>query len=332
MKQDNKKPIPLEERLEKIHSKMLHLFVDGGLIARHLKNVTRADLDVYPVIIGGINLMRCARLHPKAVKLLGKLYKNDIDIKYVVTKKIDDNNDPIAKKAHEMRLNFINKIMADPIVQHQISNLAKTMQGLEIKLTLKEYSNIPREAIKRSMLMSVKAEYILNGKPVLKKGLIDTGLYTTYSQDYFDSYHVFFMKEIKYPIPFRIDRRIPFATCGWAYYDTIRMLVVCGDAYKKAIEDNDIDEQKYQFLKYIKYLGKFAVLFTQVNRIKDEEDFDNISGLYKSAHKVFSKYGMRGYDVQLLEEADKKTLESIVSALQRKTNLTQLEKAVRSSA
>jgi hypothetical protein len=136
------------------------------------------------------------------------------------------------------------------------------------------------------------------------------------------------MKELSLPIPYYVSRGVPFATCGWAYYDTVRMLVVCGDAYRAALEAGDAGEQRYQ---YTKYLAKFAVLYTQVNRLRGDDDYERIKTLYASAQDIFSRYGLGAYDMAALEDGDKRLLQGIVEALQQKTNLAKLERAIRAT-
>lgn len=316
-------------KLELAHSRLLHEFVDGGLLSRHLKkHITK---DVYPVVIGGINVMRCAKLHAKAAAILGKLYKNDLDVKFVVAKHVADNNDSIIKHTHDMRMRFINDILTDKSLDKHLKRAAGD-ELIEIRLVLDDKRDVPRESVRRTMLVCLRAEYYIGGEKVYKKTFMDTGMYTTFSQDYFDKYHVFFMKVINRPIPYYMNNNIPFATCGWAYYDTVRMLVICGGAYSKALADGDVDEQKYQFVKYIKYLSKFAVLYTQVNRLKGDSDYEKMKELYESARSILNRYELVSLkDIKALSSKDKKAVQAIVGTLQQRTNLTNLEKAIRSA-
>jgi hypothetical protein len=332
----------LVSKLELVHSKLIQLFVDGGLLARHIgtraqdvghgqATPMRRNHEIYPVVIGGVNVLRCAKLNVRAIALLGRLYKNDIDIKFVVKGKVKDNDVHVMKRAHLMRMRFIDGLLADGAVERHIANVARRVKGLEIKLIVEDKTGAPREAVRRSMVVSIRAEYRVAGTLRLKKVLMDTGMYTTFSQDYFDSYHAFFMKELSLPIPYYVSRGVPFATCGWAYYDTVRMLVVCGDAYRAALEIGDVGEQRYQFVKYTKYLGKFAVLYTQVNKLRGDDDYERIKTLYTSAQDIFSRYGLGAYNMTALDDGDRRLLQEIVEALQQKTNLANLERAIRAT-
>jgi hypothetical protein len=334
----------LVSRLEHVHSKLLQLFVDGGLLARHIgtrvqdvgqgkghARPRRRDNEIYPVVIGGVNVLRCAKLDDRAIGLLGRLYKNDIDIKFVVKGKVKDNDAHVMKRAHAMRMRFIQGLLADGTVERHVANAARRVNGLEIKFIVDDKTGASREAVRRSMVVSIRAEYRVAGTLVLKKVLMDTGMYTSFSQDYFDGYHAFFMKEVSLPIPYYVSRGVPFATCGWAYYDTVRMLVLCGDAYRAALETGDVGEQRYQFVKYTKYLGKFAVLYTQVNKLRGDDDYERIKTLYASAQDIFSRYGLSAYGMTALDDGDKRLLQGIVDTLQQKTNLANLERAIRAT-
>lgn len=316
--------------LEHIHSRLLHMLVDGGLLARH---ITKHPLkNVYPVVVGGINVMRCARLHTKATMLLGSIYKHDIDIKYVISKRILNNDNATVRRTHNARMSFINGLLDDPVLQSSIHDVAKRVPGLDIKLVVEDKLDSPHEVVKRIMVVSVRVNYYVNGELALQKTLMDTGLYTTFSQKYFNSYHTFFLKEMVQPIPYITKKGIPYATCGWAYYDTIRMLVVSGDAYRSAIDNNDTDEQRQQlFMKYVKYLAKFVVLYTQMNQLKGGEHYKKLKELYDSAQGILAKYGMKAYDTDVLDIQDKRILRQIVNALQKNTNLLKMEKTIRNS-
>ncbi len=97
------------------------------------------------------------------------------------------------KKAHAMRMRFIDDLLADVAVERHVANAARRVKGLEIKLVVDDKTGAPREAVRRSMVVSIRAEYRVAGVLVMKKVMMDTGMYTTFSQDYFDSYHAFFM-------------------------------------------------------------------------------------------------------------------------------------------
>lgn len=304
--------------IEEIHSQVLAVYMDKGGISRYIRKYFARDY--YPVLIGGINVKRCADMEPKARELIGSLYTHDIDIKFVIVKDIIDNTDPAVVAAHEARLRFVNEVSTDEISLSAVRSIEKAYKGLRINLKIHEMKKTRNEILRRNIMINFNAEYYIDGVHVGTKEIIDTGIYSNYSQEEIMSYRKFFANELNRPIPFYVHKGIPYATCGWAYYDTIKMLVLYGQRYETA---SDPKERRYQFEKLLKYIGKFLVLYTQLNRIRGDSKFDNIKRVY-----VRSKWLLKKLSFQTdatIPRRKKQVMEELLNELDNNTDVTRLK-------
>ncbi len=332
--------------LELLHSKLIEEFVDKGLLGRHMQKYVTTKM--YPVIVGGTNIVRCANLNPKARVLIGKLYKNDIDIKFVLPRKVKSPEDKFFIHAHKMRMQFINDLLTDTNIDTHLANAIKSIKainGIEVKLVINDklLTSI-HEHVRLGMVVSIRADYYINGVFVMKKGLVDTALYTTFhAKLQFDSCSfgknvncdMFFKKNGKQTIPYETDKGVLFGTCGWIYYDTVRMLVYSCDTYLQALQDHDIYNIHFYFVKHVKYVAKFAVLWTQVNQLKDGKKYNNIKNLYSMTRDILNKYDVMITDdikQKDLDDRDKNALIGIMDLLRGETNIEELEKVIRASS
>lgn len=314
----------MDKRIEELHNRLLKLFVDGGVIGRHIKKYIKPDF--YPVLIGGINVVRCAALEPGARALIGSLYSNDIDIKFVIMKPVQDHEDAAVVAAHEARMAFVADIMNDNKMVASVRRVVDKMNAghgdkIEVHMSLEDFRTKEHEGVKRNMMVNIKAEYIVNGKKVGSHAIIDTGIFSTYSQEDFVSYQKFFQNELRRPIPFYVYKGIPFATCGWAYYDTVRMLVLYGQRYEEA---NTPKEKRWQFNKVLKYVVKFSVLFTQINRLRNDANYEKITRVYKRSKELLKKIKFASDPV--VTRRQKRVLEELLEELDRETSLARLIK------
>lgn len=311
-----------------VHSKLLKMFVDGGLLARHIMNPAFKNQKIYPVVIGGVNVLRCARISKAAIELLGSVYKNDLDIKFVVNKTIRDNNDNTVRKADAMRRVFLEAIMRDAVIATKVRDLGKR-SGVSIVLKLEDMTQTSNEMLMRNMMVNIYVEYIgKDGVLIGKKEFIDTGIYSNYSQELFKSYQRFFKEPLRRPIPVKLHNGIPFATCGWTYYDTIRMLILYGQRFRDSMMKTSLKNQRFQFLRYLKYLTKFVVLYVQINKINGGKGFNKIQDMYERARDVLSKTNIRDKTVTGVTLEQQDIMNALIDVLQDKTNLQKLQTSI----
>lgn len=351
--------------MERIHSRILKELVDARepLLAKHFikSNFWQAQqdrresehlrsvpgtalaepLDVYPVVIGGANIMRCSKLSPMAKKMVGTIHKNDLDIKWVITAPIANNKDILAVKAHLARMHFIESVMADPTIHARISAIAAKLSDgkVSVKLEARDQTRVGPRMLRNALMWVIYATYIdtATNTPIATKELVDTGLYSSFSQEFFHGTRNHNRKNHKTAytetVPVYVHKGVPFATCGWSYYDTVRMLVLYGQRYRKvASNPTAIRDRRWMYLRYIKYLAKFTVLYTQINRINESPE---LTTLYESVKRQLGRSAqiMKGENAKIakrsdLTEKERRIMASLLEMLEGKTNMRQLEAAI----
>ena len=320
------------------HSELMKILLDEGIIGSHLQRAFRRGF--YPVVVGGTNVVRCAALSQKARKIAGSVYNNDIDIKFVITKEIKSNADPIVTRAHDVRMRFITDLLNDPRLNEAIEKVSRPHKGLSIKLVLTDMSDVKPtpdmsedkrksiEMLHRHIVKSITAQYWLKGELAHKTALLDTAIYSSYAEDMFRNYQTFFDHPMRHPIPFYMSADgTPYATCGWSYYDTVRMLMLSAEHYRSF--PNGTYDKRFHYLKFLKYLAKFIVFYVQINRLKDEHKFDELKAMYERAKAVLSTNNIKDKTITDLTRAQRQLVHEMSLQLRQKTNLKRLEQVLR---
>jgi hypothetical protein len=201
---------------------------------------------IYPVVLGGVDVMRCAK---------GQGSTSDIDIKFVVCPRVLGPDDVIFQQAISIRDRFIAEVFelgkeALALALGTNSTIELTMGDTDLKI-----------------LTQRKAIYITYLSTGTKEVIIDTGIFSDYSVEMFDQFHNFFNFA---SVPTIFVDHIPYATCSWTLVDTVRML--------KASKDKGL-HIKFWRNKYVKYLSKFALMYNSYNKT------DKASAIYQHATK-----------------------------------------------
>lgn len=210
------------------HDKLIALFMKHFLSTPGLFNRYKTN-DIYPVVLGGIDVIRCCQ---------GFGTTADIDIKFVVSPKIVGKEDPNFRLACALRDRFLAELL-------QIANDSK-MLGPTTILTVSEVDQ------KMPSARVVVYEEINNNKQIF----IDTGIFSNMSMYMYENFANFFPHKL---IPTFVDNHIPFATCSWTLVDTVRMLHYCKEQFKIS------NHAQFWKKKYLKYLGKFNILYHYYN-------------------------------------------------------------------
>ena len=301
-------------QIDRMHDRLIKELIDKGFLAKHLELACAKQTDFYPVLVGGVNIKRCASLEPKAKRLLGKLGTNDIDISFVVSKFVRDNSDPIVQTAHSARLNFLTNLLYDPEFVAFVKQFGERRQTA-VMLSV----NMPQpvfEFIERVKLTSIIVKY-KNADCLVEKGLIDTTIISNYADKTDMLYPKYIGKALRDPIPYIMMKNLPFATCNFIFYDTVRVL----SETLLTLHDGSNDQRKQ--LKVIKYIAKFCIMYTQVNKIKNDDEFESIKRVYEQAREEMVKT-----EIDLPQY--KQLVHKLKAALEKHTNFKQIEAAVTS--
>ena len=263
------------------------------LIDLFLNNILKTDglfvktTDVYPVLLGGVDVMRCSK---------GRGETQDIDIKFVVIPQVGGPDDTVFKEAVKMRDEFLAKLM-------QVAN-ASGLLGPTTSLSLSEHPIMKTSRI---------CMYEENHATGVKEVLIDTGIFSNYSWNMFDNFANFFDTNV--PVPVYYKAKVPYATCSWTLVDTVRMLHVCRkqvediQAQKQPQNEKQAKNEKFWMDKFVKYQLKFALMYNSYNKSKKSQ--------VDEAYKLATQYLTSGADVD--------TAKLVTDLLSDNTNESYLE-------
>lgn len=296
--------------IDQIHDKLIKYLLDSGMLARHLKP---GNSDFYPVIVGGVNVSRCAMLQPKAKKLLGQLSLHDIDIGFVIRQEITDNSHELVQMAHDARMKFLTALIYDDEFVRFVRGFAE-QNNTFIWLSINMYQPI-FEFIGKVRLVSLHAKYKLEDGSTVSRELIDTSILSNYADKSDLLYPVYIGRSLVNPIPYFKQAGLPYATCNFIFFDTVRVL----SENLGFLRDGTADLRRQQ--KVIKYIAKFCIMYSQVKRLKGNTEFKKILAIYKEARQV-----MMNKEISLPEY--KGEVEKLKYALEKHTTLKEIQNAI----
>ena len=315
-------PTDKDTLVARAHSKLINAFI-SSVLSKTMSKYIQPDV-MYPVVVGGITLARCAERTQPAKNLIKKLKLNDIDIKFVITKELKDVDDGgYVDYADKQRRKFIKESLKHESVQYVMDKILKET-GLRVSFELKtKYANAPpRSEILPSTVaklylmrvLSIEVRYIedATNTELEKLSFLDTAIFSNVTNAKYHYYPSVFAKgkyTSKLVLPYVVKRGVPYATCGWAYIDTVEML----GTYAATVADKSAvakpSDYKFRMKGFVKYLAKFIVMYIMINNTKDDSSkmrvlqrtFQRSRGLLKKvfqgidnddflAYNAFTKY------------------------------------------
>lgn len=252
-----------------------------------------SPLECYPVLVGGALVQRCAKRSSDAYWFIRDVLSEDVDIKFVITRDIKSNEDPIIPLIDSVRREFLYDVI------HRLNDYVKNLQSNGLVITVQENQyllNSQIEVVKRTRVFEVEVNYIeMNGPTSVRNTtmpMLDLGLYTSYSSPYYDKYRKLY-PEVKLPIPTIKIKNVLYATCNYAYYDTVRMMV---DRAKFFEEKRTM----YALMKFSRYVLKFMCLYVMLHKKHIKNIDPKVIALYKKTHNI-----LVSIDLAKLEDANK---------------------------
>lgn len=275
---------PIKRGYEFIHEKMRQHLLDRilpSLFPTFVKSLK--PLDAYPVVIGGTLIQRCAKQSAEAHRIIEDLLTEDIDMKVVVTRPIADNHDPVIPRIDAARHEFIHQVI------NKLDAYAKVIskENPDILVSVQESQkllNIPLEFIARIRVLEIEVTYIEASKSTTLP-ILDLGLFTTFSVPEHYSMYMDFNKTVKLPVPYVSVNKILYATCNYAYFDTIRMLV---DRAKYFEEKKTM----YALMKFARYVVKFMCLYVLIEHKSIRDVDDDVRQVYEKAHDILKNINL----------------------------------------
>lgn len=315
--------------VDAIHDTILRNLLKSSILSNHLKKHNNLK-DYYVALIGGTSLSRCMTLNNETKQLLGGEFLNDIDLKFIIVNKVSSNEDAIVKKVHKKQTMMINALTKDK----ELKKLIKYSLGGEdivVKIEKHDLLSSVHERARLNLVVSINLEYFgpsppygQNEKMICRKTLIDTSVFNSFNNaETFDSYKSKFAPHSKLPVPIVIRNGIPYGTCGWVFYDTVRMLVESVDQYENA--GTNI-ERNFHFMKLIKYISKFAIMYIFVHKIKTIDDLGTLKRSYKRAKGLLQKLNIKDPEINAIISKKHVIIKDILSELCGKTDIVKLSK------
>lgn len=316
--------------IEELHSKIMKDIIDKKLMVTLLKH--SSSKPYYPVVIGGVNILRCAQLFSKSHELIGDAYRNDIDVKFVFRNNVSGVDDPMIAKAKLDRDIFLNSLIKKRDFKNILQSICKQVKTSKVTINAQviDQANHSVEAIRLSMRSIIQLEYRVkpnddDKETIILKPLIDTGVYHNLNtQPGFFAFKKLYLDDTDDPIPIQLFKGIPVASCAWTYFDTVRMLMQSADEYNKALLQNDDTKLTFLFGKYLKYLAKFAILYISMNRINNTPEYESLKELYHVSQQNIAK--LKDKKSMIGVSADQKELLAfLVRLVTKKTNIEKLK-------
>lgn len=195
--------------------RLLHTEILGKYMKKYITNYA------YPVITGGASVSHCER-NTHTI--------NDIDIVFAITK--PNPTAELVNKVVEDRDNLLNNILAD-----------EALKGLPLSIR-ETYQIHPEYDVSAIKLVRVKFEDSV---------IIDTTVQSNKTNRVWNVYSSYLGKGLTHPIPYVIDKGVVYATCGFAKYDSLRILFFFLES------ENWVKVQKY-LIKYLYLSGNTHML------------------------------------------------------------------------
>lgn len=278
------------------HQELVQMFLKRILNTKNLFAKYRVDKLIYPVVLGGVDVLRCCK---------GKsgLTTADIDIKFIVVPSVANINDPTFQLALAMRARFVQEVV-------DLAN-ASGLLGLT-KLHISEVDP------KLSFRMAVYEENVAMGT---KEVLVDTGIFCDYTKSDWKQFRNFF-DNAALPVPVYVSNHIPYATCSWTLVDTVRMLKHSRDMYES-------NKSMFWRNKYVKYVQKFAAIYKSYNNVPGDEHMTRAIEIADELLNAKKASSATASTTELKELVEKYTNEpSIETHLAKNTNVNICVKSI----
>lgn len=266
----------------------------------------------YPVVVGGTNINRCLGSSSHTRKLLDSMFASDVDLDFVIV----DDKVPI-NVIHERRMRFMNDIVNDPGLKAYLERVGRG----RLKLRLDDKTiHMTHLRVSKMMLVTMKLEWYDEtdrSRLLQSSTIMDCPLYHKGNVDDFRLYARFF-PGLKLPIPYVTENGVMFATCGYIYYDTVRMMLY----YSKELEKGKSENREFNYKKLVRYVTKFSALYLLINKLQKDVDsnYRNIIGVYEAAKKLLD-------DIDPSRDGE---VFGLIAKLTRSTNLKELQMRVAS--
>lgn len=293
-------------------------------LGKYMKKYIKKNF--YPVIVGGVNITRCLESKPRTRHLISNLFTSDIDLDFVI---IGDSGDAVMEQVHKERMHMLNAILGDKALKEHITTLENANRRdaiFTLNLRIDDSAlSLPKLRVFKMSLVTVKLDFLVDGDIVNTMTIIDCPIYAKHNVEDYNLYSRFFQEDRRKPVPYYTEGGVMYATCGFIYYDTIRMM----KWYENALDASTTPKERhFNFVKFVRYVIKFCALYMYINNLLTEKTKKKeIADVYKTAKQFLTTINVDDKYADISDE-QRRVLKSIVSQLQQKTNLTKLQNVI----
>jgi hypothetical protein len=317
---------------EQLHDSIRNVLITK-ILPKEFPGLVRAlkPLYCYPVIIGGALIQRCAKRSALASWFIRDILSEDVDIKFVVRTHVESNDNSLIKRIDAERVAFRARIK-----KALEAHIAKFHNGETVLITVQENDammGISIEKVRRAMVRQLEITYVeaMSGIRRAVLPIMDMNIFTEYSMDHYWSYSDWVNSrttrtKLVHPVPKFNLKGVLYATCEYAYYDTLRM---CIDRMAYFNEKRTM----YALTKLTRYIIKLMCLWS----LRKEANVDkDIMELYRRAHRVLSHIDGKKLQEGLLDPGATKNVKYgspevtwVSSLLERVVKVTNVEELAR---
>ena len=234
----------------KLVAQQLHDLLLRTIIPRYFINYVKPEY--YPVIVGGVAIIRCLQMYPEVHDLIDDVLKSDIDVDFVVM----GTTNATLKNASIAQFAFILDITRDT----------------DFKQFFKKHPDHKFVIVRRKIPQKPKLQVITiklkhgTDKPI---DILDTVLIHTDTNGHkMNLYRSFF--DSKYPIIRQTNANVLYGSCEWIYYDTVNMMFIYDRYLQKSDVTASASYRYFVFKKLVRYVLKFSALYIAVNKGNNE--------------------------------------------------------------
>lgn len=257
--------VTLEKKIKRIHKSIQQRTL--SVLPRYINHVRGDNEAFHAVITGGLAALECAMQGSKQSKDLASIiFSQDIDIHIIFPKGEPDIEDLLI--ASEKREKFLKAIVNDKDLLEYCTRVSaenKIQCNLAIDYRM---LNLPKEhEAYHAQVIRIRINYVNNAKELLSLVLLDISMYTPRSKPIYNTYKKFFGNT---PVPYVVINNLPYATCNYVMYDTIRMIAY----YRAQLADarpNDRVRNNFNVLKLANLILKLIALEdTIMHKVKED--------------------------------------------------------------
>lgn len=224
----------------------------------------------YMVVIGGMSVERCANLKRSSRRFIRDIFSEDIDIKCVFKKPVKNLEDDLVERVHKVRMDFLQDAIAE--MKLRVARM-KFDEGVMVQVELDDSLMASTvEKVRLAQVVGINIHYIENQRRV-ETPILDTTLYNSHSSGHYTNYKK--IAKTKLPIPYVVYKDVPFATCDYCYYDTVRMFLDRVEYFREK-------KSMYGLMKFYRNVVKFMSLYVLRHRIKNLPP--KLNKIYQDVH------------------------------------------------